>query len=301
MKKLYKNIRQAQIIFNNSFLSEWKSVKNDKAVVSSFFMIAFVILAVYTYIYSNEVVTEIPTAIVDQDASQTSRTYINMLQSNSNLVTKNQFANFENAKKAYFKKEVMGLVLIPSNFENNIKQGKQTTIIAFADASNMIFYKNVLATVTQISSYFNAGIAIKKEMLKGSSLHSAKQNYNPIRSVSRSLFNTNSGYATYIMPIFISLVVQLIILLGVGILNGTRKENNKLHQNFYGVQKKGGTIPALFAKATLYILLFALILPLQIAIVHLLFNIPIRTSLISVLIFTLPYLSSVVFLGITIS
>ena len=61
------------------------------------------------------------------------------------------------------------------------------------------------------------------------------------------------------------------------------------------------TIPVLLAKACLYTLIFIVIIPIQVGVVYAIFGIPVRSSLVSIYVFMIPYVFSVVFLGITIS
>lgn len=301
MKNINKKYHRTKVSFKNTFITEWNAIKSDKAVISTFFLVAFGILTVYTYIYSKEVITEVPVAIVNQDATKTSRDYIAMLDASEGVKTISTYADIQEAKRAYYSKKVMGIVIVPKNFEKDLRSGKQTTITSFSDASNMIFYKKVLVDVTVTTGNFNAGITVKKDMSKGTPIAIAKQNYIPIQAISTSLFNTSSGYATYIIPILTALIIQLVILMGIGILNGSRKEDNAIYTNFPRLLHKGGTIPVLLAKASLYSLMFAVILPIQIGIIYTMFSIPIRTSLPIIYLFSLPYLTSVIFLGIAIS
>jgi len=301
MKNLYKKYHRAKISFRNTFLTEWNAIKSDKAVISTFFSVAFVILTVYTYIYSNEVITEVPVAIVNQDASRTSRDYISMLNASEGIKTISKFTDLQEAKTAFYSKKIMGILIIPKNFGKNIRSGKPTTITTFSDASNMIFYKKVLVDVTVATGYFNAGIVIKKDMAKGTPIAFAKQNYSPIQTISTSLFNTSAGYGTYMAPMLAALIIQLVLLMGIGIINGSRKEDSTMHANFPRILYKGGTIPVLLAKASLYSLLFAIILPIQLGLIFTIFSIPLRTNLFNVYLFSLPYLTSVIFLGIVIS
>ncbi|WP_372744490.1 ABC transporter permease [Lutibacter sp.] len=301
MKNLYKLYYKAKISFWNTISTEWKSIKSDKAVVSTFLSVAFIILVVYTYIYSNQVVTEIPVAVVNQDASKMSRDYIAMLDATEGTKTIVNFVDLQEAKRAYYSKKVQGIVIIPKNFERDIRSGKQLAITTFSDAANMIFYKRVLGDVTTINGYFSAGIYIKKEMAKGVSFNKAQQNYTPIQAISTSLFNTTSGYATYLIPVLTALIVQLVLLMGIGILSGSRRETVTTHTNFPRLLHKGGTIPVLLAKACLYTAIFMIIIPIQVGLVYTLFAIPVRSSLLSIYLFLIPYVFSVVFLGITIS
>tara|TARA_R110001583_G_scaffold83691_4_gene220863 strand:+ start:2845 stop:4044 length:1200 start_codon:yes stop_codon:yes gene_type:complete len=301
MKNLIKIYYKAKISFWNTFSTEWNSIKSDKAVISTFFSVAIIILVVYTYIYSKQVVKEVPVAVLNQDATKMSRDYIAMLDATEGTKAISTYSDLQEAKRAYYSKKVQGIIIIPKNFEKNIRSGKQTTITSFADASNMVFYKSVLGDVSTINAYFSASIFLKKEMAKGVSVSQAKQNYTPIRANSTSLFNTTAGYATYMIPMLTALIVQLVLLMGIGILSGSRREMVTTHTNFPRLLHKGGTIPVLLAKACLYTLIFMVIIPIQVGIVYTLFAIPVRSSLFLIYLFIIPYVFSVVFLGISIS
>lgn len=301
MKKLFKTYYKAKISFWNAFSTEWNAIKNDKAVISTFFSVAILILVVYTYIYSNQVVKEVPVAVVNQDVSKMSRDYTAMLNATEGTKVISTYTDLQEAKVAYYSRKVQGIVIIPKDFEKNIRSGKQTNITTFSDASNMIFYKKVLGDVSVINGYYSAGIAIKRQMAKGISSDQAKQNYTPIQAISTSLFNTSAGYATYMIPMLTALIVQLVLLMGIGILGGSRREDKSTHKNFPRLLHKGGTIPVLLAKACLYTAIFIVIIPIQIGIVYTLFSIPVRSSLFAVYLFLVPYIFSVVFLGIAIS
>jgi len=301
MKNLFKLYYKAKISFWNTFSTEWKSIKSDKAVISTFLSVAIIILVVYTYIYSNQVVKEVPVAIVNQDATKMSRDYIAMLDATEGTKAISTYTDLQEAKRDYYSKKVQGIIIIPKNFEKNIRSGKQIAITTFSDASNMVFYKRILGDVSTINGYYSAGIFIKKEMAKGVSVAKAQQNYSPIQAISTSLFNTTAGYATYMIPMLTALIVQLVLLMGIGILSGSRREKVTTHTNFPRLLHKGGTIPVLLAKASLYTAIFMVIIPIQVGIVYTLFSIPVRSSLFLIYVFIIPYVFSVVFLGITIS
>jgi len=301
MKKLFKLFFRGIISFGNTFKTEWNSIKSDKAVMSTFMSVTFIILIVYTYIYSNQVIKEVPVAVINQDATKMSRDYISMLEATEGTKTVTTFTDLEAAKIAYYSREVQGIVIVPKNFEEDIRSGRQTTITTFADAANMLFYKRVLGDVSLINGYFSAGISIKKEMAKGVAIDAAQKNHTPIKAISTSLFNTNSGYATYLIPMLTALIIQLVLLMGIGLLSGSRRETISTHKEFPRILHKGGVISVLLAKACLYTLIYMVIIPIQVGVVYSLFGIPVRSSLLAIYVFIIPYIFSVVFLGISIS
>jgi len=300
-KKLFKPYHRTRLSYWNTIATEWNSIKSDKAVVSTFLAVTIILLFVYTYVYSNEVIYEVPVAVINQDVTKTSRDYIEMLNASAGIKTISSYVDLQEAQHAYYAKKVMGIVIVPKDFEKNIRNGRPTAISTYADASNMVFYKKVLGNVAVTNGYFNAGIGIKKSMSQGNPMTVAKQNHTPIQTISKSLFNTSSGYATYMIPILTGLIIQLVILMGIGILYGSRKEDKKIRTDFPRLLHTGGTIPVLLGKASLYFLIFILLIPVQIGIVFTIFSIPVRSSLLTIYIFLIPYVFSVVFLGIAIS
>lgn len=301
MNKIIKSYYQSKILFWNTIRSEWKAINRDKAVIEIFLSITMVILLAYTYIYSNQVVQKIPVAVVNQDATKLSRDYIAMLNASDGIKVVTTITDLQKAKIAYYENKVRGILIIPKYFEENIRSGKQTTITTFSDASNMLFYKQVLGTISTINGYFNAGIVIKKEMTHGKSYKQAIENYTSIKTISNSLFNISGGYATYLIPMLTALIIQLVLLMGIGLINGTQNEELTMKFNFPESLHKGRITPVLFGKAVLYSLLFLVIIPIQIGIVYTMFSIPVRSSLFTIYIFTIPYVFSIVFLGIAIS
>ncbi|WP_117880126.1 ABC transporter permease [Aureibaculum luteum] len=301
MKVSFKTYYKAKTSFWNTITTEWSAIKSDKAVISTFILMTVVILIAYTYIYSNQIVKDVPVAVINQDASKMSRDYINMLDATEGLKTISNYTDVQAAKVAYYSKDIMGIVIIPKNFEKNIRSGKQTAITTFSDAANMIFYKKVLGDVTTINGYFSAGIVIKKQMALGKTIDEAQQNYTPIKAISTSLFNSSAGYANYLIPMLTALLVQLVLLMGIGILSGSRQEYISTHTNFPRLLHPGGTIPILLAKACLYTAIFMVVIPIQVGIVYTLFSIPVRSSLLTIYLFLVPYVFSTVFLGISIS
>lgn len=301
MKNIIKGYQRSRISFWNTIHTEWATIKNDKAIIGVFLSITFIILIAYTFIYSNEVVEKVPVAVVNQDASKLSRDYIAMLNTGNGLDAKAIYSDIQQAKIAFYENEIKGIIIIPTDFEADIKSGKQVTVRTFSDASNMLFYSKVLGTLSTINGYFNAGIIIQKDISKGMSYKQAVENHAPIKIVSNSLFNISGGYATYLIPMLTALIVQLVLLMAIGLIMGTRNEDGSMKSSFPRILHKGGIASILLGKAVLYTFIFLIILPIQIGVVYTLFSIPVRSSIFTIYIFMMPYVFSVVFLGIAIS
>ena len=73
------NFRQSLSDFNYIFREELKTILRDKGVIIFFFLVPLGYPLLYTFIYTNEVVREVPIAVVDNCRSTQSRTYLRHL------------------------------------------------------------------------------------------------------------------------------------------------------------------------------------------------------------------------------
>jgi len=70
--------------------------------------VTLILLFVYTYVYSNEVIYEVPVAVINQDATKTSRDYIEMLNASAGIKTMTNFTDLQEAQHAYYAKKSNG-------------------------------------------------------------------------------------------------------------------------------------------------------------------------------------------------
>lgn len=296
-----KLVNKKNLSIWNAFLTELKAIFRDKAVFSTFVSTALVVMVVYTYVYSKQVVREVPVAVIDLDQSRSSRDYLQMLAATEEVTLKKDFLGLNQAKSAFFKGDVKGVVLIPENFSSDIRRGRLVNVSVYADASYMLYYRQIMGAVNVVNGYYNAGVDVKKLMSAGNTAKQAQVIHSPVTVSSISVYNPVSGYGSYIIPMVTALITQLVVLIAIGILGGTRRENMELHFLFAGVLTPGGTIPVLLGKGLVYIFLYFFILLLQTGIIYPLFGIPFRGAFWDMLLFMLPYILAVVFLGIALT
>jgi len=104
-----------------------------------------------------------------------------------------------------------------------------------------------------------------------------------------------------VMPGIIIIILQQTLLIGIGMLGGTAKEKNRDSFMVPVALKKGGVLPILFGKTLSYLTVYVVNCVITMIWLHSWFNYPNRGSYLSVLMLTLPFLLSVIFMGITLS
>ncbi|WP_422351035.1 ABC transporter permease [Flagellimonas sp.] len=280
--------------FKKAFKNEWKAITKDKAVVLTFVSMAVLILVIYSIVYNKEVVYDVPVAAIDQDFSKSSREFIQMVNANPSVKTVGRYPDLATAKKAMYSGKVSGIFIIPARFGQEIATNKQPTVSVYADASNLILYRAVYGSVAIAQGYFNGDIKVKRAIASGGGLSSVA----PVATVTTNLFNPAGGYGTYLIPTVTALILQLVILLAIGILGGTYFEQKIEAETTLRPRRP---MIILLGRASTYLSIFLVLLPIQFGLIFYLFSFPLRASLGSIYLFALPYIMALVFLGIFIS
>ena len=298
MKKFKQYIYQSSTDFTRAMLWEAKYIFRDRAVFFSFVIVAVLVSFLYTYLYSEETLQELPIGVVDEDNTSQSRQLLRMIDANSGVAIYSSYLNLSEAKKAFQQEQIRGIIAIPSSFSRDLQRGEQPSISVYADASYMLYYKQILTAAKVSATYLNAGVEMKRTSAQGKLPSQVRDEAMPISAKVVSLYNPSSGYATFLIPVVLVIIFQTTILTAVGILGGTMREGNKLRKIYPNSNSFWGALPIVMGKATTYLALSMAILLIILGIVMPLFGIPVRSSILSTMVFMVPFVLSIVFMGL---
>ena len=283
------------------YQTEMRNIRKDRGAILILIGALMIYPIIYSIAYKNEVVRELKTTIVDLDRTNTSRQLIRMINGAEQIEISSVAVSLDEAKNNFFEGNSGGIVVIPHNFEKDILNGKQTNVSVFADGSYFLIYRQLIAGSVKTVGTFSAGIEIKKLMLEGKTYDHAAEMRDPLVTDMHFWFNPSSGYGSFVMPGIIIIILQQTLLIGIGMLGGTTKEKNRDSFMVPAALKKGGVLPILFGKTLSYLTVYAVNCLITMIWIHSWFNYPDLGSYISVLMLTLPFLLSVIFMGITLS
>ena len=298
MKKFKQYIYQSSADFTRAMLWEAKYIFRDRAVFFSFVIVAVLVSFLYTYLYSEETLQELPIGVVDEDNTSQSRQLLGMIDANSGVAIYSSYLNLSEAKKAFQQEQIRGIIAIPSSFSRDLQRGEQPSISVYADASYMLYYKQILTAAKVSATYLNAGVEMKRTSAQGKLPSQVRDEAMPVSTKVVSLYNPSSGYATFLIPVVLVIIFQTTILTAVGILGGTMRESNKLRKIYPNSNSFWGALPIVMGKATTYLALSMAILLIILGIVMPLFGIPVRSSILSTMVFMVPFVLSIVFMGL---
>ena len=298
MKQFRSYIYQSSADFTRAMLWEAKYIFRDKAVFFSFVIVAIAVSFIYTYLYSEETLQELPIGVVDEDNTAQSRQLLRMIDATSQTAIYSSYLNLTEAEKAFQQEKIRGIVTIPNGFSRDLQRGEQPTISVYADASYMLYYKQVLTATKVSATYLNAGVEVKRTSAQGKLPTQAHDEAMPVSAQVVSLYNPSLGYATFLIPIVLVIIFQTTILTAVGMLGGTMREGNKLKKIYPNSDSFWGALPIVMGKATTYLAFSMVILLIILGIIMPLFGIPVRSTILSTMVFMIPFILSIVFMGL---
>jgi len=278
---------------------ELKNVFKDSGVMIFFFLVPFIYPLLYAFIYNNEVVHNAKMVVVDQSDSYLSREYIRKVDATADVKVVAVCSDMEEAKRMMDAKEAYGILYFPSEFSKNIHKGKQATVSLYCDMSALLFYKAFLLATTEVS--LEIGKELRAQNNPSSTIEQEKITINPIPYESVALFNSQNGFASFLVPAILILVIQQTLILGIGMLGGTAREKNRFHSLVPVSRHFNGTLRIVFGKSLTYILLYIVVCIWALGVVPKLFSLPQVGEPWTVMLFVLPYLFASIFLSMTLS
>ncbi|MXO34042.1 ABC transporter permease [Apibacter sp. B3889] len=295
---MFKDVVEYISVIGKTFVKEIRLIFSDAAVKSSYLISPIIVGFLYSYIYSNEIVTKIPIAVVDQDQSQMTHTITRMVNSSQQVKIDHSATSLLEAENLFNLGKVKGIILLPKDFTRKLQKGEVPSISVYCDASYMLYYKQFLTSVTASIGTYSAQIEVNKLMAGGTPQKQAVASRRPIDTVSVPLFNIDSGYATFVMPVVFLIAIQTLQISAMGVLGGTQRERKSYTKLYPFIKKPLGTIPVLLGRSGAYLLISMILMVIQVGLVMGLFKFPQRGNPFEVFVFLIPFLFSVTFLGI---
>lgn len=192
----------------------------------------------YMMPFSNQATREVPIGIIDNDSSAMSREFVRDLNSTEYVKVENDFTDINQAKKEYYKNKIQAFVVIPKDFERDIKRGKPSFVSTYTDSAFMIIYKQVATAVATLATEFGAKIEVGTLMKKGVPKDTAIKLVIPFDLVQTPLFNPIGSYQNYIYPMVLILLLQQTMIIGACMIGSTLREKI----NGIRIREKDGSV-----------------------------------------------------------
>ena len=253
--------------------NEIRLIFKDKGILIFLFLLPLAYPIVYALIYNPELAREVPVAVVDECRSTQSRELVRMMDASENTQLAGYAADMQEARRMVAEKKAYGILLIDSHFSKNIARGEQAHVTLFCDMSLLVRYKSMLTSLTDATMTLGGKIQVETIGRLGAD---GPKIPATVRSTYVALGNPEQGFATFLLPGILTLIVQQSLILAICMMGGA----------IYERRRRNGVI---YIIPLLYLLL----------IVPAIFKYPQVGGFIDILLMSIPYMLSVTFLGMT--
>ena len=294
-RKIFKWLEDAAYVWR----FEMRQVIRDEGVLLFFLVVPVAYPLLYSWIYNNEVVHEVPVVVVDQSRSHQSRQFIRMCDASPEVRVACYAADLDDAQSLVSRQVVKGIYFIPKDFATHLNRLEQGTVSVYCDMALMLTYKAIYQTAMAVSQQM--GSEIQKKLSGNYTVREDLVTTSPLEVEDVPMFNPQGGYGTSILPAVLILIVQQTLVLGIGLAAGTARERNR-YSDIIPVHRCYSSVGRiLFGKALCYSMVYAVMGTFLILVVPRIFNFLQLAVWQDLLWLMIPYTLACVFFGLTVS
>lgn len=281
------------------WLQEFRNTFKDPGVLIFFILVPIMYPLLYGYMYTNEVVREVPVVVVDESRSSMSREYLRKVDATAEVDIIAYCADMEEAKEMMRERQAYGLIYIPSSFSKDIMRGIQTHVNIYCDMSGLLYYKNILMANTAVSLDMNYDIKLQRA--SNTTDRQDEITGYPIKYEDVAMYNPTNGFAAFLIPAVLILVIQQTLLLGIGLSAGTAREHNRFKDLVPINKHYSGTLRIVLGKGLCYALIYAIMSVWVLCAVPHIFKLNQIGLPSNLILFIMPFLAACIFFAMTVS
>ena len=257
----------------------------------------------YNYMYHPNVLREVPVVVVDESQTPLSRHYIRLLDATPQVRVQGVITNMPEARKRMKETEVVGILSIPANFDAKVGREEEAVFVSFNSTMAFLSY----AALKEASS--GAMLALDDEVRPGQVVFLQPDVVQPVINTpsiqvqGMALYNESGGYATYLIPAVLMVIIFQTMLMVISMRCG--KENEQRMRPLLGVSRhdssRGMAMNIVIGKSVVYVGFYALFAIFLLGLLPLVFDLPHLASPLLLIQLMIPFLFATAFFGLACS
>lgn len=216
------------------FFREIHKIVKDKNLLLVFFLAPITYPAIYGAIYYNKMEVKVPVAVIDEDNSSLSRglireigamQQIDIAEANNSIRQTDETdlqSGIPELDDKLAKGEIQGIVIIPKDFAESLKNGKLSTVKLYFSTGRLLVLSDLGISISQAVTTYATKVTANVLAKKGVPVMENKNLAQPIKFDFQLISNPWLTYGDMILPALISIIfIQLML---VCIAGATAKE-----------------------------------------------------------------------------
>jgi len=288
-------------------LQSWWSVliRETNLIRRDINIIAVILLAPLFYsffygsIYFNKAEQDVPLIVVNRSRSSQSRAFIRDLDAHQLVRIVGSEASLEAARTRMETLQAQGILFIPADFDKNLKSGKSAPINIYLNATRFLIANDINKAINEVVGTWSAGIRLRYFQSQGLSYNQALELAEPLRLEVHPLFNPGYTYGDFLIPGLLMLILQQTLLIGLSESISQERESNTLLSLYQTASKNLWTM--IIGKGSYYFILYAAYALFSLIVFFSLFKLNIAGSISALMVLTILFLLSIIYLGFFVS
>lgn len=198
-------------------------IVNDEGILIFIILLPLAYPLLYAMIYNTETQRQLPICVVDECQTDRSRDFIRRVDATPEVRVAERPANMAEAQELMRRREVFGILRIPAEFDLHLWRGKQVVVGLYSDLTSMLYYKVEYLAVINVVQELNRNIKVQEHQTNISRREEQLARW-PIRFEEVKLYNPAGGFAAFLIPPVLMLILQQALCLGVGMSMGRSRE-----------------------------------------------------------------------------
>lgn len=233
---------------------ETRLVFTDIGVLLFFFALPLAYPIAYTLIYNPEIVKKIDTVVVDNSRSSESRELVRELNATQGINVIGYAADMGEARRAMMEKKCYGVLEIPSDYGRKIGRGEQAVTSFYCDMSLLIRFRQYLFAMTDVQ--MNEALRITSQRLATGGLITSGLSGLPVNTQANFLGDVSQGFASFVMPGIVVLILQQSLLLGITMIGGTAADRRRRNGGTDPLAYRAGALATVLGKTLCYMMVY---------------------------------------------
>ncbi len=281
-------------------IDEYRLILKDPGLITIFLVATLVYPLLYSAIYKNETLRDMPIAVVDESMSADSRNMLRRLDATPDLKIIAQFNNIINAQKLFYQGDVHGIIWLPKDYSHKIHRGEQATIAIYADMSSFMYYRTLLIGANNTVAEVGKNIKLQRINDSGITGKQAEITADPFTGEGTILYNSTMGFASFFIPALLILILHQTLFFGITMIYGTAREENRWRESL-GVERRKTLLQILLGKSLCYFTMYIVLSAYILLFVPHIFNFPHLGNPIDIMLLAIPFVLAVIFFSMTLS
>ena len=255
---------------------EYQSIIRSLSIVLVMGGGVFVYGLLYNYMYSPNVLREVPIMVVDESHTPLSRHYIRLLDASPQVFVKEVVSNIPQALEQLKKGMTMGIIYLPKDFEAKLGRGEESVFVTYNTTLSFLIYEAMMEASSGAMLELDGSLRPDQVVFLNADVVQPVTNTRSIQVQGFALYNESGGYATYLIPSVLMVIIFQTMLIVISMLCG--KENEQRMKPLLCVTHHdaswGMSVSIIIGKSLVYVGFYALFSLFLVGLLPSLFNLP---------------------------